>query len=149
MLPVAAAVVTTSAALKVVPTLKETSLAVYALVSNFYAANDLGIAARLKHLDLDARARVIEALVLDLDVESTQCASVRVARDCLRETMAELRVALESLHACTRMYKRVYFATWRYGAQLESELQRVSRLSHVLRKRTFLLVQILPLAKRQ
>jgi len=152
MLPAAAAVVTTSAvtAMKAVPTLKETSLAVYALVRNFYTTEDFGIAERLKHMDLDARAKVIEALVQDLDgLQTPHCTSVTVARNLLRETMSELRTALENLKASMRTYKSAYFSTWRYGAQLEKELHHVSHLSHILRKRTFLLVQILPLTKGQ
>jgi hypothetical protein len=152
MLPAAAAVVTTSAvtAMKAVPTLSETSMGVYALVRNFYTTQDFGIAERLKHMDLDARAKVIEALVHDLDgLDTPRSSSISVARELLRETMSELHTSLENLKASMRTYKHAYFATWRYGAQLEQEMHHVSNLSHILRKRTFLLVQILPLAKGQ
>ena len=150
MLAASAAAVTTSAvsALQAVPTLKETSLAVYALVQTLYSSRDSEVSGRLKCMDLDARAKVIEALVSDLDsVESKCCSSVVVAREFLRETMAELRVALEHLRTCSEIYNEAYFASFRYGSDVECAMDSVTTLGRMLRKRTEMLVQVLPLIK--
>lgn len=151
MLAASAVVVTTSAAsaLRVVPTLKETSVAVCSLVQALCASHDAGVASHLKDMDLDARATVIEALVHDLDsVTSPGCSSVVVAREFLRETMVALREALEQLRAYTEIYNELYFASFRCGAELERRLAAVTALANMLRKRTEMLVQVLPLVKK-
>jgi len=150
MLAASAAAVTTSAvsAMKVVPSLKETTMSVYALVQTLYSSHDSEVSTRIKHLDLEARAKVIEALVNDLDsVEAKRCTSVVVAREFLRGTMIELRKALETLRTCSEIYNEAYFASIRYGSTVELAIASVTACSAMLRKRTEMLVQVLPMIK--
>jgi hypothetical protein len=150
MLP-AAATVAVAAAAAAVPSLKESSVAVYNLVQNLItSASHDTISTRLRGMDLEARTKVIEALVNDLDdIRGDKCESVKAARFALNETMIQLRIGLESLNVLRALHSKAWFPSFWYSAQMKDKLALIEQLSDRLEKRTELLTRIIPLVRRR
>jgi hypothetical protein len=132
-----------------VPSLRETTVAIYALVRTLSAPPACEFALQLRQMDLDARVQVIEALVVDLGkVHGHACSSVLIARDQVQSTLEDLRAGLQTLRGTIELYNAAYFAAWRYGGVAQMHLEKVHFLSLLLEKREKLLMQVLPLAER-
>lgn len=134
-----------------IPSLSETSTAVYALVNNLSSKRKgtSDIIRRLKCMDLDARAKIIGALVKDLSQkDDVKCESIVVARSSLKEAMLELKNELEAFDKLNELYAEAWFPYWRYNSAFEVQLDTISDLSDLLKTRLNSLVQLLPLLNR-
>ena len=140
----AATYVTQSMTTAIVPSLKETSGTIYRLLSGLYTYKN-EVAISLKSMDLEARVKVIKALVIDLE-SLPSLNSLSVACVLLNETMSELLMQLQTLATINHKYSHTLFGSWLYDTALQNKGDDIYRLNDVLEKRLQMVIKILPLA---
>ena len=142
MLPTAAHAATAAAAAAV--PIKDTIVAIYGLLASLLVHKEPLVSEELEALDLSSRVRIVAAFLDDL-AKLSNYKSIELAKRDLANTLEDIKAALERLHALTKTYSEAFFASWRYGATLQSYLHLVIALSERLKQRQHMLVTLLPL----